>query len=171
MATGDVSILSTTGDPDDILTLAQAKNFIRVTVDTKDDELITSQIFAAIQIAENYLSRDILSKTREQYIRRVKEDRIELYFPPIASIQSVFVGEQEQIEGEGYTLEGAENQQYIILNQDFAEDVVIKYTTVGIANDNVIRQGVYSIVRDLYEDGTVSDKYKSILDSEKLLYI
>lgn len=91
MAQGQSRVVSIT-DATEPVSLTEAKNYLRVT-NTQDDTKITSQITAARSIAEKYLNRDILPRTREQFILQVEaiDGNIDLYNGPIDSVDAVTI--------------------------------------------------------------------------------
>ena len=179
IAEGRVQVVSVIGDPLTIVSLDEAKNYIRVTVDAEDDALITSQISAAIEVAEAYLSRDILSKRIQQTEVISRTGDVCLYRAPIAAVTGVEVDNETLTIGTGYELIGATDNPTVRLSQaiNFADDVpegpyrniVIDYTTAGL-NNAVIKQGVLSVILGMY-DAEMSDNYMSILAPYKILYV
>ncbi len=159
MAIGKSRVVSIT-DATEPVTLVEAKNYLRVT-NTQDDTKITSQITAARTIAEQYLSRDILPRTREQFIYRDEslDGRIELYNGPIDSVDGVTIGDTEAVLDEGYELVGLTNEPYVRLSNRGAEEVLIEYTTEGFAGNESVKQGVLAILAELYEYGEVRNKW------------
>ena len=97
-----IKINSTVGS--EIVTVAEAKSFIRI--DTSDDDTLLGTIIEEARlVCENYISADIVSKNRTYYLESAN-DRFEVPFPPITSISSVTV------EGSAatYTSYGANNE-------------------------------------------------------------
>lgn len=71
-----IKINSTIGN--EIVTLAEAKAFIRIDT-TDDDTIITTIIEQARLVCENYISADIVSKNRTYYLESAN-DRFEVPF-------------------------------------------------------------------------------------------
>ena len=137
-----IKINSTVGS--EIVTVSDAKNFIRI--DTSDDDtLLATIIEQARLVCENYISADIVSKNRTYYLESAN-DRFEIPFSPIASISSVTV------EGSAatYTSYGA-NDEILSLEKLSAKDIVITYITTGINND-LLKQAILQLVSTLYDN-------------------
>ena len=66
-----IKINSTTGS--EIITTNDVKNFVRIDT-SADDALIGTMITAARIAAENFMSRDIVAKTRTYYLPSVRLD-------------------------------------------------------------------------------------------------
>lgn len=153
------------------VTLAEAKNYLRVTVDTVDDALITEMIKAARAIAENYISRDIIQRQREMYVDYQPDYQLELLNSPIASVDSVVIMGVTQTEGTGYQLIGISDDPILEFNELGIRELSVTFTTAGMLNDPSIKQGILSILHGLYDNGTAGDMYKSILAPHKVLFI
>ena len=176
---GRIRVSRVVGQDTDILTLAEAKNYLRVTVDTADDDLITSMISAAREIAENYLSRDLISK---EIVQTEIESTgvIPLFRSPITSVSSVTVEGQAQTVNIGYSLRGSTDNPVVYLVDNISYDgqtpdgrftnVVITYTTAGFTNE-AIKQGVLSILQGLYEGTGAGMMYKQILAPYKIMFV
>jgi hypothetical protein len=137
-----IKINSTIGS--EIVTVSDAKNFIRV--DTSDDDtLIATIIEQARIVCENYISSDIVSKNRTYYLEHAN-DRFEIPFSPIDSISSVTV------EGSAatYTSYGA-NDEILSLSKLAAKDIEITYITTGI-NNSLLKQAILQLVSTLYDN-------------------
>ena len=178
MAESRIRVVRTIGTTEPV-TLAEAKNYLRITVDTADDALITSQISAAREIAEQYLSRDLLSKEIEQTHIISNDGIIHLYRSPITSVDSVVVDGTTETLDEGYELRGANDNQVVFLTtaQAFSDDepvgpyrnVVVTYTTTGFTNE-IVKQGVLAILQCLY-DQKMNYEWKKILAPYKILFV
>ena len=158
----------TTTEP---VTLAEVKLYLGVT-NTVEDALITAQLTAAREIAETFLSRDIVSK---QWIQTEIESngRVPLFRAPIASVDSVSVDGQAQTLNTQYELIGSTNDPEVSFTDRFDtlsdfdqyrgyRDVIVTYTTAGL-NNTIIQEGIKSIVSDLYNKGMVTMMYQTIL--------
>ena len=180
----DNRIVSVLGSSDTILTLDEAKLFVRVK-NERDDDILESMIPQAIALAEAYLSKDILAKQREYYIPFVNK---EIYLPwsPINTTIPI----QVEVDGtiltldEGYSTFGYENPSIRIGTSVYGErsqasyDVKITYTTKGYGAE--LKQGVLAAVAylykasgraDLMQMSNVMTDYKTILAPYRLLYI
>ena len=142
----ETKVISVTGTADAIVTLEQVKNYIRIT-NTEEDTLITAMIQNAILQAERYLNRDILSKTRQMYVNYAERE-FNLFYPPIASIESVTV---DGVVSTDYEKLGLDNP-LIDLRSYPANKVLVEYTTTGITDES-IRQGILALVAWLYHRG------------------
>ena len=161
----DVKVVSTNDTPSSIVSLNEAKLYMSVT-NTQEDVMITSMITNAIMQAENYLNSDILSKTREMYLTTVCEP-INLYYPPIASVNSVTLDGRTLTVDTEYEVLGLDNPAVRFINGN-AEKVVINYTTAGISNQSV-RQGILALTSWLYDRGDNGSRtnWKSFLSPFK----
>lgn len=180
---------ATTGTPRtglDVVTLDEAKNYLRVDT-TTDDNLITDQINTAVEICENYLSRDILPKQREQYIQEDRSNgRFDLFYTPVASVDSVSIAGETQTLNEGYEILGPINEPVVSIENFFAypgfssfaldsasNEINITYTTAGLLNDPIVKNGVLAALAWIYEGRTDTPKsnYRAYLAPRKKLYI
>ena len=165
-----VSVLGT-----DKITLAEAKNYIRIT-NTQDDTLIESMIGQAHNLAETYVSKDILAKSREVYIPYPCKE-VFLPFAPIdTSVALVVTVEGSVLTAGDYTSFGYENPA--IRLQEGARDVKIEYTTKGLGDE--VKQGLLAAVAFLYKAAgrgdlekmkNVMSDYKALLAPYRRLYI
>ena len=172
----DTRIVSIT-DSTEPITLAEAKNYMRIT-NNVDDALITSQITAARELAENYISRDILPRTRQVFFAQVTEP-FQLPNAPVdpASISMTV----EEVAFTDFEVKGFNNPT-VVMNYQLvsagqyevivARDVLVDYTTLGI-NDANIKQGVLAAVAFLYygRDAKMATNYTSFLSPHRKLYI
>ena len=155
----DIRIISTIGTEEPV-TLAEAKNYLRIN-NTQDDDLITSYITNARLRAERYLNSDIVSKQRLVYLLNIDQP-INLMYAPIASIDMVTINGETQNEGEGYDIRGLDNPliEFDTYNDAFnyrvnsysgnvAERVEITYTTAGL-DFSLIKPGVLALIAELY---------------------
>ena len=185
----DNRVVSVLGSSDSIVTLEEAKLYVRVKND-RDDTIITSMIAQGIELAEAFLSRDILSRQREYFIPFVNK---EIYLPFTPLLTTVPI--QVEVDGvalvldEGFSTFGYENPSIRIGTTSFrynrpnesnavSYDVKISYTTKGYGSE--LKQGILAAVAYLYkasgraELGQMSNvmtDYKTILAPNKRLYI
>ena len=161
----DVKVLSTNDAPSTVVSLDQAKLYLSVT-NTQEDVMITSMITNAILQAEKYLQRDILGKVREMYLVRVT-DPIQLYYSPIASVNTVTVDGKELTLDTEYEVLGLDNPAIRFIDQP-AEKVLINYTTKGLSDESV-RQGILALTAWLYDRGAsgMRTNWKSFLSPFK----
>ena len=137
-----IKINSTIGN--EIVTLAEAKAFIRIDT-TDDDTIITTIIEQARLVCENYISADIVSKNRTYYLESAN-DRIEGQFSPITSITTVTV----EGSAASHTSYGA-NNEILSLDKLAAKDIVVTYITSGI-NNALVKQAILQLVSTLYDN-------------------
>ena len=173
----DVRVVSVINSTEPV-TLAEVKNYLRI-ANSEDDALITSQITAAVELAENYLSRDILPRSRQVFFDRVTEP-FKLPYAPIDTSVDITV----TVEGVDYTefeVKGFNNptvvlNYQVVENGDFyvidTRDVLVSYTTLGI-NDANIKQGVLAAVAFLYygRDAKMATNYTSFLSPHRKLFV
>jgi uncharacterized phiE125 gp8 family phage protein len=137
-----IKINSTVGS--EIVTVAEAKSFIRI--DTSDDDTLLGTIIEEARlVCENYISADIVSKNRTYYLESAN-DRFEVPFSPITSISSVTV------EGSAatHTSYGA-NNEILSLEKLAAKDIVVTYITAGMDN-GLLKQAILQLVSTLYDN-------------------
>ena len=173
----DVRVVSVTDNTEPI-TLAQAKNYLRIE-NVEDDALITSQITAARELAETYLSRDILPRQRQVFFNQVSEP-FTLPYAPIDTTVDITI----TVEGNAFTefeVKGFDNPT-IVMNYQIEEngnfyiintrDVLVSYTTSGI-NDANITQGILACVAFLYygRDARMATNYTSFLAPHRKLFV
>jgi len=167
-----IKIDSTTGS--ELINTATAKTYLRVDT-SADDTLIGQMITQARIIIENYISKDIVAKTRKLYLASVDE-RFVLPFSPIASIQSITVEGTATTAYETYGL----NDTIVELNSLPSKEVIVSYTTSGL-NDSFLIQANLQMISNLYDNradfvtGTIVSEIptdvKSILSSYKAMFI
>ena len=167
----DLRVVSVTGT--NKITLAEAKNYIRIT-NTQDDTLINSMIDNAHNMARAYLSKDIKATSYEYFLPFVTQE-IELPFAPIDTSVALTV----TVEGETstFTTFGYANPS-VRLDNLAARDVKITYTTTGLGDE--VKQGLLACVAYLYKAAGRGDimemkhimtDYKSLLAPYRRLYI
>ena len=167
-----IKIDSTTGS--ELVNTATAKTYLRVDT-SADDTLIGQMITQARIIIENYISKDIVAKTRKLYLASVDE-RFVLPFSPIASIQSITVEGTATTAYETYGLDDT----IVELNSLPSKEVIVSYTTSGL-NDSFLIQANLQMISNLYDNradfvtGTIVSEIptdvKSILSSYKAMFI
>ena len=148
------------------VSLAEAKNYLRIT-NTTDDTLITSMITQARIMAETYTNSDIVAKVRKMYLTSVDEP-FNLYYGPIASIESVSIDGEALVLDESYEILGLDNPLVSISN-GYAQKIEVDYTTAG-RTDIGLKQGILCNIAWLYygRDAKMSTNYKSFLSPYKI---
>jgi uncharacterized phiE125 gp8 family phage protein len=161
----DNQIISTIGVTEPV-TLAEVKNYLRIT-NTRDDDYINSIIPNARIRAERYLNSDIVSKQRREYFAEISE-AINLRYAPIASVDTVVIDGETMTVDTDYTVEGLDNPLFK-LEQTIAEKVSITYTTSGM-DASLVKPGVLSLVAELYHSRTekVTTNWRSFLSPFKV---
>ena len=164
-----VSVIGT-----DKITLAEAKNYIRIT-NTQDDALVQSMITNAHNMVRTYLSKDIVSTSYEYFIPYVSTE-VELPFAPINTSIDLIV----EVEGQAYTdftTFGYANPS-LRLGSNIAKDVKVSYTTSGLGDE--VKQGLLACVAYLYkaagrgelmEMKNIMSDYKTLLAPYRKLWI
>jgi len=149
----------------EIVTLAEAKNYIRIETDA-DDLLIVNMIVQARTIIENYISRDIMPKSRSYFQDKVT-GQIELPFGPNRVISSI-TSKGVALTADDYEIKGLDKE--VIKFNEYLEDVQINYDTLGL-NDEFLRQGILQMVSTLYDNRSdISfDSINAIPNSAKML--
>lgn len=177
-----IKINSETGS--EIVSLTEMKNYLRVD-HAFDNTLITDMITQARQIIENYLSRDIVAKTRTYYLDE-SDGLIDIPFGPVASIQSVTVdgtsATHTVIGLDNETIELEASPSYVVSNlfSDAYKKIKINYTTSGLS-DKAIKHAIMQMVSTFYDnradfkDGIVVREIpitsKKMVDSFKSMYV
>lgn len=167
-----IKIDSTTGS--ELVNTATAKTYLRVDT-SADDTLIDQMITQARIIIENYISKDIVAKTRKLYLASVDE-RFVLPFSPIASIQSITVEGTATTAYETYGLDDT----IVELNSLPSKEVIVSYTTSGMS-DSFLIQANLQMISTLYDNradfvvgsivSEIPTDVKSILSSYKAMFI
>lgn len=167
-----IKIDSTTGS--ELVNTATAKTYLRVDT-SADDTLIGQMITQARIIIENYISKDIVAKTRKLYLASVDE-RFVLPFSPIASIQSITVEGTATTAYETYGLDDT----IVELNSLPSKEVIVSYTTSGMT-DSFLIQANLQMISNLYDNradfvvgsivSEIPTDVKSILSSYKAMFI
>ena len=167
-----IKIDSTTGS--ELVNTATAKTYLRVDT-SADDTLISQMITQARIIIENYISKDIVAKTRKLYLASVDE-RFVLPFSPIASIQSITVEGTATTAYETYGLDDT----IVELNSLPSKEVIVSYTTSGMS-DSFLIQANLQMISNLYDNradfvvgsivSEIPTDVKSILSSYKAMFI
>ena len=169
----DLKITATRGS--EIVTTANAKDFIRI--DTSDDDtLIATMIKQARIWCENYLTKDIVAKTRQYYLEDINK-RFSLPFAPISSITSITV------EGSAATYDTyGVNGDIIELDELPAKDIIVTYVTSGVDTE-LLQQAILQLVATYYDNRSdfivmqgvsavkIPSDVKNILSSEKTMFI
>lgn len=169
----DNRIVSVTGV--ERVTLAEVKNYIRITNDL-DDVLLESMIDQAHQMAEVYLSKDIIAKQRIAYIPYVDRE-VYLPFTPLdTTVPLVITVDGTQLTTDEYSTFGYENPS--LRFSEPLRDVEIAYTTKGLGEE--VKQGLLACVAFLYRAGgrgdealvmNVTTDWKVFLSPYRRLYI
>ena len=137
-----IKINSTLGN--EILSVQEVKDYVRIDT-SADDALISGMISQARIWCENYISRDIVAKTRTYYVPETT-GIFDIPFGPIDSIDSVTI---DGTAFTGYTMLGLDNETIDLDGP--AEKVKINYTTSGL-NDNLLHQAIKQLAVTLYEN-------------------
>jgi len=169
-----IKINSTIGS--ELLTVQNVKDYVRI--DTSADDSIIGEMITQARIwCENYISRDIVPKTRTYYLDSTN-GIFDLPFGPVTSIQTVSINNTAIT---GYEVLGLDNET-IELDGGYAERVKIEYTTSGL-NDPLIKQSMLQLISTYYDnradfiEGTsfnvdgIPTKSKNILSSYKYMFI
>ena len=130
----------------EIITASEVKNYVRIDT-SADDALIATMITQARIWAENFISRDIVSKNRTYYIDRTDTGLFDLPFSPVASISEITIN---NIITTNYEILGLDNET-IELDQGSADRVKITYITTGL-NDSLLKQALLQLVSTYYDN-------------------
>ena len=159
----------------EIITTTEVKNYVRIDT-TADDALIATMITQARIWAENFISRDIVSKNRTYYIDRTDTGLFDLPFSPVASISEITIN---NIITTNYEILGLDNET-IELDQGSADRVKITYITSGL-NDSLLKQALLQLVSTYYDNradfiesqsvSEIPSNVKVVLSSYKTMFL
>ena len=159
----------------EIITTSEVKNYVRIDT-TADDALIATMITQARIWAENFISRDIVSKNRTYYIDRTDTGLFDLPFSPVASISEITIN---NIITTNYEILGLDNET-IELDQGSADRVKITYITSGL-NDSLLKQALLQLVSTYYDNradfiasqsvSEIPSNVKVVLSSYKTMFL
>ena len=159
----------------EIITTTEVKNYVRIDT-TADDALIATMITQARIWAENFISRDIVSKNRTYYIDRTDTGLFDLPFSPVASISEITIN---NIITTNYEILGLDNET-IELDQGSADRVKITYITTGL-NDSLLKQALLQLVSTYYDNradfiasqsvSEIPSNVKVVLSSYKTMFL
>ena len=138
------------------LSTADVKSYLKIDY-SDDDTLIQNMITSARVYLENYLSRDLVAKSRKYYIPLSETGKFDIPFSPINSIIYVQV-DGVNLESGSYEINGIKDKS-IDLKQTNAKNVIVRYNTQSIAEQdaiqiNAVHHAIKIIVADLYENRT-----------------
>ena len=168
-----IKINSTDGS--EIVLVGTAKDYMRVS-STVDDNIITRMITQARIWCENYISRDIVAKTRTYYLPETN-GIFDLPFGQVSSITSV---KSDDVDI-AYTVLGL-NSESIELDGGYADKVKIVYVTSGL-NDELLQQAIMQLVSTYYDNRadfssdqksnveSIPTNVRDILNSYKAMYL
>jgi uncharacterized phiE125 gp8 family phage protein len=159
----------------EIITASEVKNYVRIDT-SADDALIATMITQARIWAENFISRDIVSKNRTYYIDRTDTGLFDLPFSPVASISQITIN---NIITTNYEILGLDNET-IELDQGSADRVKITYITTGL-NDSLLKQALLQLVSTYYDNradfivsqsvSEIPSNVKVVLSSYKTMFL
>jgi hypothetical protein len=159
----------------EIITASEVKNYVRIDT-AADDALIATMITQARIWAENFISRDIVSKNRTYYIDQTDTGLFDLPFSPVASISQITIN---NIITTNYEILGLDNET-IELDQGSADRVKITYITSGL-NDSLLKQALLQLVSTYYDNradfiesqsvSEIPSNVKVVLSSYKTMFL
>lgn len=129
-----------------IISRTDAKNYIRIDT-TADDTLIDWMIEAAHTAAENYMSRDIISKERTYYLDYSETGFIDVPFGPVASVDAVTVKDTAV----SFSVYGLGDPMVEI--EPLGTNIKIDFTTEGMS-DGLLKQALLMMVSTYYDNRT-----------------
>ena len=179
-----VKVNSVTGSDSTLVPTSDVKNYIRVD-HSVDDSLIADMVKQSRIVLENFLSRDIIAKTRTYYLDE-SDGLIDIPFGPIASIDSVTVdgstATHTVVGLDKETIELDSSPSYVTSNRYpyTYEKIKINYTTSGIS-DTLIKNAIMQMVATFYDNradfktGTIVSEIpmtaKKMVASFKSMYV
>lgn len=156
-----------------IISRTDAKNYIRIDT-TADDTLIDWMIEAAHTAAENYMSRDIISKERTYYLDYSETGFIDVPFGPVASVDAVTVKDTAV----SFSVYGLGDPMVEI--EPLGTNIKIDFTTEGMS-DGLLKQALLMMVSTYYDNRTdfvtgmtvneISSASAKLLDGIKSVFI
>ena len=141
---------------DDKATTSDVKSYARI--DTSADDTIIGRMIVQARIwCENYISRDIVAKSRTYYVPKTS-GIFDIPFAPIASISSVTI---DGVATTDYTMEGLDNETIDL--DGYADKVKVTYITTGLSDD-LLKQAILQLAATYYDNRSeVMDESKSIV--------
>ena len=164
-----VTVLEVT-DEREIVSLEEAKEYLRISPNNKREDLLIQQtlIKGSIDLVEQYLDRDILSKRRDFHVVNPEGDYFNLPYAPIKTLGSINIrgiGKDDNkllVENDDYLVENSLDLRAYILNKNLMKEYItdrgwtwqITYETAGIHDDSlmVMKAGILSLVAALYRE-------------------
>lgn len=150
--------------PQDIWSLAEVKNYLRIEANY-DDQLISSLIDTAINIAENFTKLTVISKRLQLIINIKNQQKIQLKYQPVNKLLKIImiIDEKElELSDKQYYLD----QQKSILywhEELLMGKLQIEYIA-GFAKDNVppaIKQAILMHVAEMYDQQKADSNFLS----------
>lgn len=140
-----------------LISLGDAKNYLRLIAGNYDEDIIEDLIGAAILTAENFLNIKILQREYEQTIYALTDNVIDLSDHPIMEVNEVYkidsVGNKTICDRSKYTLNYHKN--LLILDDAGSSKIVVKYI-VGYSSTTLPRPmkiGILMHVAEMYDKG------------------
>lgn len=150
--------------PQTIWALSEVKNYMRIEANY-DDQLITSLIDAAINVAENFTKLTIISK-RLQLISNIEnQQKIQLKYQPINKLLKVLmiIDEKElKLGDKQYNLDQEKSILYLN-DQSLIGELLVEYIA-GFGKDNIppaIKQAILMHVVEMYDRERVDSNFLS----------
>lgn len=140
-----------------LITLAEAKAFLRVTT-KQDDELITSQLLASMNFAENYLRldlhrREIVANVIGNSIREFKIKSSPLY--KLIHIRDLSLPNLILKQGDDYELE---DSKVIFKTHPSIKGLEVRYISGYKALPHSIKQGILIYLGLLYDREIINNE-------------
>lgn len=168
------------------ITLAEAKNFLRVD-GSDEDALISALISAAREMCESYTRRILVTTTIDEYFDgfpnykdAVSKDIIYLSRGPVQSVASVKyvdeIGSEETVDSSYYVVDTISEPARIastagwFATNGIINQVIVRYTvgTDVSAIPTPLKQGMMLIISDLYDNR--GDRVKKMPTASEYLF-
>jgi len=141
-----------------VVTLADAKLWLKIDSDTTEDALITSLIHSAVNDFESYCNRAVRSQTVEMKFNDFSET-IELMRSPVASITSITYkdsdGASQTLSSSVYELDSWALPNRVVLKwgQSYPAGTDVKVTyTAGYSEVASIPDGIKTVIKVMIRD-------------------
>lgn len=166
-----IKINSTTGS--EIVTTSEFKNYAKIDTDA-DDTLIGNILVQSRIWCENFISKDIVAKTRTYWMDETS-GTFDLPFAPVSSVTSITVNGSATTD---YEITGLDNET-IELDGGLSEKVKVVYATTGMSEE-LLKQAIIQFATTLYENrvdyiengvNSIPTNVKQILASYKSMFV
>ncbi|BBJ31441.1 hypothetical protein RAS_05500 [Rickettsia asiatica] len=140
--------------PQEVWSLEQVKNYIRVEA-IYDDDLIVGLIDAAITVAENFTKLNFISKQIKFICNISGKGKFSLKYNPLLKIKKKFKDQENDLAADDYVIE----QNILTLHKALSnEELTVKYIS-GYDKNNIphaIKHGIMLHIAEMYDRQTMN---------------